>query len=731
MTRALDRGFAFLCVVVVILNLPLITGEVFPQHDTRNFLENFFFFYSELFFHGELALWVPNGFYGLPSDFFFICQQPPMYYLVALVGAALRIRHVLGLFIAATILEQLVLLYGTWLLSSAIFRHRFTVLFVCAATVASQVLIVQTTFNFRMFYLLPLLIHFLRRYLQGHGARYALYTAFVFVLSLPGGAPYIAVITLLELAVFGLVFVIRMRPPWRRLLPASRREAALCALLAAAVGAYVIAYALYVRGVLDLTEVLSSGRDPTTGKVDLGTFLSYGDDIGFAKFRDLVDPVWRLAQFASNKNIYDQTLFTGLLPLLFLVRSVRSWRASNWQSLLAVCIVLGLFSAGSKTFLAESLYHLFPGMKHYRHIGFVVSCYKILVPLLAGFFLDHLLDGRSVPFREFIWVGLAGMGAVAVMGRGANIVFWAGGAVVMATWLVASRHRTDRMRLFQFTVMALLCLELGTYQRLLTKAFAASSAIRRPSADGYFDVTDHVYQENRSDPPTSSRAAVAYGGTQLQWSQQYGFTHNVMRWDPCSHLLHIDTVNRRLIALIRARGGSTGGAALDIPPDETLLKALGCLAPKLRMINDVRFAGNSQAAASLIAEPAFPADAVVLERDPAPIRDPGAWSVRVTEFRSNAVAADVSSEGGGWLYQADGWNPRWRASVDGVPVEVIPANIAFKAVPVPPGMHRVRFTLDSGGRNPLALVLIVCGVVPMLIFVGGALALLRRRVRDG
>jgi len=89
-----------------------------------------------------------------------------------------------------------------------------------------------------------------------------------------------------------------------------------------------------------------------------------------------------------------------------------------------------------------------------------------------------------------------------------------------------------------------------------------------------------------------------------------------------------------------------------------------------------------------------PATATLLDvRDP--LGTPGSGRARLIAERGDLVEVDVDSTRGGFLVALDNWHPAWRATVDGVPEAVLRADMAFRAVRVAPGRHRVRFQYTS------------------------------------
>ncbi|HMN73865.1 MAG TPA: hypothetical protein PKA55_18540 [Rhodoblastus sp.] len=70
-------------------------------------------------------------------------------------------------------------------------------------------------------------------------------------------------------------------------------------------------------------------------------------------------------------------------------------------------------------------------------------------------------------------------------------------------------------------------------------------------------------------------------------------------------------------------------------------------------------------------------------------RRPG--TARIAAYGNTHVAVDTDAPDGGWLVLTDIWHPWWQATVDGAPAEIERADVAFRAVRLPPGRHIVEF----------------------------------------
>ena len=69
----------------------------------------------------------------------------------------------------------------------------------------------------------------------------------------------------------------------------------------------------------------------------------------------------------------------------------------------------------------------------------------------------------------------------------------------------------------------------------------------------------------------------------------------------------------------------------------------------------------------------------------------------VIRFDANSltIRAANPTAAAGWMAYADVWHPSWRATVNGKPVPVYRANMAYKAIPIEPGENLIELRFGS------------------------------------
>jgi hypothetical protein len=74
---------------------------------------------------------------------------------------------------------------------------------------------------------------------------------------------------------------------------------------------------------------------------------------------------------------------------------------------------------------------------------------------------------------------------------------------------------------------------------------------------------------------------------------------------------------------------------------------------------------------------------------------PGASAVSVARVGDGDIGVRVTSQGGGFLVLSENAYPGWRALVDGAEVPIYRTDVTLQGIVVPPGTHRIDFTLES------------------------------------
>ncbi|MCU1587132.1 MAG: Protein of unknown function, rane YfhO [Frankiales bacterium] len=175
---------------------------------------------------------------------------------------------------------------------------------------------------------------------------------------------------------------------------------------------------------------------------------------------------------------------------------------------------------------------------------------------------------------------------------------------------------------------------------------------------------------------------------------------------------------RPLVGLVRP--AADGLEVAQATPSGTVYERTRAL-PRIRWASTVD-KESLKAAGSTAAQPGH----VLLASNPDGARG-ASGAVSVVHDGPDEVSTDVVASGAGYLVVADGFQSSWRATVDGKPAALLPADHALVAVAVPAGKHRVQLTYHPGGVGR-GTVLSVLGLLALL---GLALSSrLRRRTAE-
>ena len=116
--------------------------------------------------------------------------------------------------------------------------------------------------------------------------------------------------------------------------------------------------------------------------------------------------------------------------------------------------------------------------------------------------------------------------------------------------------------------------------------------------------------------------------------------------------------------------------------------------PRAYVVHEATHANDLQAALLQVREVDLSRVVVLDGEVPAPLPPPPdlrplSEPVRIARLEPQRVALEASLEAEGYVVFTDAFFPGWEATLDGEPVEILPANVAVRAVRVPAGEHRI------------------------------------------
>jgi len=728
--------------------LPDFRDSILPSHDARQSHSALHVLATGLRTEGEIPQWMPYGRYG-NSSFLLLMNATPVQYGVALAGMLLPSIGTMTLLKVLVLLEFLLFLAGSLRLSLLLFRGLAPVAVVNIGAALSFSWLASFDANLHTFYLLPFILDSLIRFTRDGRVARLLLAALFCVVSAVGNVPYYPPMAALLLTIFCVVFA------WTRSdrLPPLRFSAAdlpLAIFILALAAAHAGGYKANLGGQRFYTE----GRDPDTGRAYLHYFLEYNG----------VTTIPNLAKvFVTGAHTHgDLTFYIGLAPLFLALLGLTRCRRPEFFAVAAMAGFLILFSFGG--IVARASYH-FPGMAYYRHIGLIFGQAKYLILLLAGFGLEAVLQGtrptaRTTPAKRFA-VAAAALLAVAELGWslirvehpwnflllpvGLDLGFrdyvpaLVRAAVYGTAFAFAARtaRRTPghKTRLWTGALLAAFLLDLGSFKVIQIVnwppatpeqvALAREVSVTRPLP--YRPL--RVSSEEEEDRSPAFQFAAEKGVNACVYAHVY----SLVGVDPRIPTFRVDSLTAGLDALFKARNVTFRQFPKDrdLPlNDRWLVDALGARRPKLRILDgsQIDYTPQSDAAAALRALPPE-SERTVLEAPPEGGAASTSGTASVTSFGYNHVSIDAAVDGKApaWLYYADAEHPGWTARVDGTPTAISRANLAFKAVPLSPGRHRIELRYWNGWGS-LCLYVLCAGSI---LFLAGLGVLMGLEIKAG
>jgi hypothetical protein len=416
--------------------------------------------------------------------------------------------------------------------------------------------------------------------------------------------------------------------------------------------------------------------------------------------------------------LYHETLCASSAAVIWLALLGAVAVPRTWSGVLVGLVLAGLLlGLGTHTPLYESIRELIPFLRNSRTPGRVLACVLLAISLLAA--RGHrslewrIKRGQSV--LPAVSVGavllcLALAGALHVRSSATSqlpgalvdavVVRSALGAAIPLVLLSgsllwsASRKRVRWWRWSVVTVLALSAVveEGRRLQAIPTDAFYAppphAIATQEPHRFRVFDGTRF------SNAPIFGLQATGFHTVTMLEPQPYrAFWGGLTK--PRAQIANVRYFHSqdRKVAVAAVRGGGKWQRSHAEPLPRAKLYWRTEVIPETAAALEAIDRGTISIPDTLLLhEPVGKGDFGDREGEARALGEEGASGVEFVTYRPGRIELRVTNPRDGWLYLAEKFAPGWRARLDGEPVRMMRAFVAFEALRVPAGTHEI--TLD-------------------------------------
>ncbi len=373
---------------------------IYVVGDTFQSYAAFSYAYGNFLSIGEFPQWFPYAAYGSPAEPYIMTFLGPFQILAIFAGALFRFSDVWTMYYLCAVLESCIFVGCAYLLGTELYKNE-----IAASSVATWVAVsvfwnIQIFWTHRILLYVPLMLYLTLRFHRTGDVRQIIRLGLVGVIALIGSVAYLAPVYAFLLCLFlALLRIFDRKNACTSLGKPNLAALAEFGVLLLLAGLYAFLFANAFDGV----SFTAPGRDSVTGGMGLDAFLHYAGS-ALVKLPEFVLGHWT---FHTEFFFYLGVVATGLV--LFAVHRLRD---GVFWALACACACLFLLSLGPHGLVGYAAYW-FPGMKHFRHLVFLLPMVRVLLFFLAGYGLDHLLEQpRKQRVPALLWITAAALAII-------------------------------------------------------------------------------------------------------------------------------------------------------------------------------------------------------------------------------------------------------------------------------------------------------------------------------
>ncbi len=724
----------FIGVLTAILFHPILMGKAFLWEDFLYQWYPFRVFAATSMAAGELPLWNPYTFNGMP---FLADIQTQIFYL-PLTALTLFVSngHLNSYWLElVNILHYVLAGAGMFYLAKSFNVRQIPALF-AGVTYAFSGFMVTHAIHQVMITLVawyPLILLFFRKSLSGQEWKWVFVTALLLGHSFFAGFPQLSLFFYFFLFVF-FVFELLTTFGFRGLTskPALLMSAKAASIIVLSVGLILV----QLLPTLELSQL--------SVRAEISYQKSTEGSMAWRQLLTLMFPKLFGTAGAEGFNywgpgtywyFWETCIYSGLLPLLLSILSVRLWKQNKYVVFFfSFGLFASLFSLGGNFFLQKLFFEFMPGFSNFRNPARMGIFLTFGIALLSAFSLQSILyERKDVVLRKILFgAGAAGAvcwlliisgtlnGALELPARPpsssfitshANVAFFLFAVSLVILYVMVTRGTQLRW----IGIAAVLFLFIDLY------VFGANQNNSSNNPEEYFKRAEPIVQYVKRQNEIFRLNTRNADGLLVDRNQgmvdrifmKEGYTPLVLqRWEmPMATQQHqFDLLNIKYMTVT-----DTQRSGLQLALNPTYL-------PRAIMMSGVHVARTEQEVADSLKSPTFDyRNVAVIEKEPPiPIsRQANPGKATIGEYKNNSITLSTESNGNAFLLLSEIYYPGWNAYIDGTKSEVYRTDYCLRGVFVPAGKHTVVFRFESasfakGAWATLATLLVCVGgiVVP-------------------